>query len=139
MRILTYIKEGKQIQRYLEATAELFGSEQPVFCHQLSQLIKQLQDPGRRPSVLVLFASHQAELEKMLSLSSWLEDLRIILVLPDSRTQTVTLGHRLRPRFVSFMDGDFSDVAAVLGKMIQNDSLLLQGTAHAGEAGTTRE
>jgi len=127
MNIITYIKDGKKAQRYLQATAELFRCDPPVFCHQLNQLIKQLQDPTRRPSVLVLCANNFAELEKILSLIHWLEDLRIILVLPDSQTQTVTIGHRLRPRFVSFMDGDFSDVAAVLGKMIKNDSLLLKG------------
>lgn len=52
----------------------------------------------------------------ILSLREFLHDRRIILVLPDSEPETVSLGHILRPRFITYGDSDYMDVSAILGK-----------------------
>jgi hypothetical protein len=49
--------------------------------------------------------------------------MRIILVLPDRDDETVAMGHRLRPRMVSYNDGDYLDVAAVLIRMNEKRGL----------------
>jgi hypothetical protein len=46
--------------------------------------------------------------------------MKTIVILPDSNPDTVAKGHILRPRFLSYCDGDFQDVAAVLSRMIEN-------------------
>ena len=68
--------------------------------------------------IAVLFINNRSELMKMLQLSDRLRDLRIILVLPDRDMETVSIGHKLYPRFISYADGDLKDVGAVLYKMI---------------------
>jgi len=45
--------------------------------------------------------------------------MRIILILPDEDNETITMGHTLFPRFSTYADSDFKDVAAVLKKMIR--------------------
>ena len=52
----------------------------------------------------------------ILELSELLHDRRIILVLPDSEPETVSLGHILRPRFITYGDSDYMDVSAIMGK-----------------------
>ena len=44
--------------------------------------------------------------------------LRVILILPDADPQTIARGHNLRPRYLSNIQSDFQDVAAVLRKML---------------------
>jgi len=51
-------------------------------------------------------------------LSDWLWDTRIILILPDRDRETITNGLKLRPRFFTYADEDFGEVAAVLAKML---------------------
>jgi hypothetical protein len=40
-----------------------------------------------------------------------------ILIIDDEYPKTIADGHVLQPRFVTFNDSDFSDVASVLKKM----------------------
>ena len=54
----------------------------------------------------------------MLSLRKLLSDLRLILILPDRDRDTVMSAHALRPRFLTYADGNLDDIAAVLRKML---------------------
>ncbi len=59
----------------------------------------------------------------MYSMKDLIGDIRIILILPDTEGDTISLGHKLYPRFASYADGNFKDVAAVLEKMLGNGYL----------------
>jgi hypothetical protein len=48
-----------------------------------------------------------------------MRDVQIILVIPDRRPETLSLGHLLRPRYLSYEDGNFDDLASVLEKMLR--------------------
>jgi hypothetical protein len=63
-------------------------------------------------------ASSREDLEAILSIVELFYDLRIILILPDRKKETISKGLKLYPRYLSYADGDFSDVAAVLEKML---------------------
>ena len=69
--------------------------------------------------VAVLMASSRKELQHLVSLQDLFGDIRIILILPDSDRDTISQGHKLYPRFLSYVDGNFADVAAVLAKMLR--------------------
>jgi hypothetical protein len=72
--------------------------------------------------IVILLASSKVELHylNLISLRNLLSDMKIIVILPDSNTDTVAKGHILRPRFLSYCDGGFQDVAAVLSRMLEN-------------------
>jgi hypothetical protein len=72
--------------------------------------------------IVILLASSKVELHylNLVSLRHLLSDMKIVVILPDSNTDTVAKGHILKPRFLSYCDGDFQDVAAVLSRMIEN-------------------
>jgi|WetSurSiteA1Bulk_404760.scaffolds.fasta_scaffold145382_2 hypothetical protein len=88
----------------------------------VESLSERLSSPLAGYTVIVILANTKQDLMEILSLQSLLFDHRVILILPDKEPDTMAIGHRLRPRFVSFRDGDFSDVGAVLQKMISPHS-----------------
>ena len=68
-------------------------------------------------SIVVLLAATREDLAELLSLKHLLEDTRVLLVVPDGRPETVRMAHELTPRFLTYSDGDFSDLSAVIRKM----------------------
>ena len=88
----------------------------------VDSLSRRLCQPRNGDDIAILLASSKVELHylNLISLRNLLSDMKIILILPDSNTDTVAKGHILRPRFLSYCDGDFQDVVAVLSRMIEN-------------------
>lgn len=83
--------------------------------------IKDLEDRLRKVSpaaatVVILYANKE-KLAEIIPLKKLLEDTNIILILNKKDNETITLGHRLHPRFITYADSDFLDIASVLIKM----------------------
>jgi hypothetical protein len=72
--------------------------------------------------VAVLSVQNDYQLTALLSLADYLDSVRIILILPYRSHHLTGKGHLLYPRFVTFNDDNYSDVAAVLSKMLRNKS-----------------
>jgi hypothetical protein len=64
--------------------------------------------------VAVIMVAERETLASLARRNKMWDRLKTILVLPDSEPETVTLGHVLRPTYMTFTNSDFSDVAAVL-------------------------
>ena len=73
---------------------------------------------GSNNAVTVLLLTSRQELEHLVQYADLFSDQKIILALPDHAKETVTLGHTLYPRFISYTDGDLKDVTSVLRKLI---------------------
>jgi hypothetical protein len=70
--------------------------------------------------ILILMPENQEQLEELISLGDVMDDNPILFVLPNREPLTVSIGHKLYPRFVSYLDSDFSYLAAVLHRMLRN-------------------
>jgi hypothetical protein len=78
------------------------------------------QDLAQRPEesvIAILAADDRCRLERFRSLLNLCIDVRLVLVLPDHKNETIHLGHRLYPRFISYRDGNFDDLVAVVARM----------------------
>jgi len=78
----------------------------------------------RRPkdpltTLLVLRPSHE-DLNRVISLRDFFKDARVLLVLDDQSEETISLAHRVRPTYISYVDNGASGVVAVL-KMLLKD------------------
>ena len=107
-------QSGRRLQSLVgnldwEGTIEIF--------HSLPQMTSRLFHPSGRETIALLLASTSQDLTHLVNLGSLLDNLRLILVLPDGEAETIAQGHRLHPRFLTYRGGDFSDVALVLQKM----------------------
>lgn len=104
----------KRMMRQIGSVARGISTE--VFTD-IDALAKRLRRLPQGVDVAVLHAADDGALLKLVSVRELLEDVRIILVLPDRKKNTVIAGHLFRPRFLTYSDVDFNQVAAVLRKM----------------------
>jgi hypothetical protein len=79
-----------------------------------------LRRPWHRSSIAILVATDRRELEQLIQLQPLLKDIKVLLVLPDRETPTALEGHKLYPRFFTYLDSDPNEILAVLKKMIRN-------------------
>lgn len=107
---------GEHLQRVIEelvpeAELEVYGT--------IGELARRLRQPVGDVTMAVLLAATREDLSQILSICDLLCYVRIILIVPDREEGTVAKGHTLYPRFLTYADSDFLDVAAVLGKVLR--------------------
>lgn len=84
-------------------------------------LCQRLHKPRYDVVVGMLCAPSQQAFAEILSLRDLLDNLRIILLLPDDEKETTSRGFSLYPRYLGYIDKDPADVIAVLDNMISNN------------------
>jgi hypothetical protein len=127
--LLFYSKaESKVGERLLNIIESAGLAESIEICRNLADLAHRLRDFATAPSVGVLIASTDQDLLEFLSIYHLLQWLRIILVLPDKDKQTISLAHRLGPRFLTYADSDLGAIGSVLLKMLNSAAEKQLGT-----------
>jgi hypothetical protein len=120
MKLLYYVKTmdgaGKKLHSVIQSLFHLLPIE---ILRTIESLNRRLRQPVNNFNIAVLLASSKEDLLDLPALRDLFWNLRIILIIPDRKSETVAMGHMLRPRFLSYADGDFNDVAAVLEKMLK--------------------
>lgn len=71
----------------------------------------------RNGDVLILFAATEQDFHDFLLINDKFAEFRVILVLPNSTLQIVSISHILKPRFISFADKHVSDIEKVIIRM----------------------
>jgi len=88
-------------------------------CHSIEHISQILRQPLNNVSVLVLMVGSRDELIQFNSMSPLFDNIRVILILPDSKKDTFSLGLKLKPSFISDVNSNLKDVVSVL-EHIQN-------------------
>ncbi len=138
--MLLYAKDkngaGGRLQRVLEVLVKQTDIE--VFRNVEDLCVgRRRPNDGFTETIAILLASEPKDLQALLSIREWIADLRLILILPDREKGTISKGHLFRPRYLTFADGDFLNVAAVVAKMIDHARALSPvGRVHGGANGT---
>ena len=123
MDLLVYIpakdQAGRRLQNLVghlewQGTVEIFQTLKP--------LISRLMTPSGEEAIALLLAATRKDLQELINLEALFYNRRLILILPDLEEEIIAQGHRLRPRYVAFREGDFSDIALVLEKMQRAES-----------------
>ncbi len=118
--ILLYTRSEEETeQRFRSAIETAVAGRTVNVSDDIGSLTGWLSDSPYSGTILLILVDTKEDLVELLSVRKLLFDVRTILVLPDKNSDTVAIGHSLRPRFISYKDGNFLDVAAVLGKMIE--------------------
>jgi hypothetical protein len=108
--------DGKRLHKAIESVVPVEDIE--VY-RDVEALSKRLRHSTYDLNICVFFTESKAELFDLVIIKKLLLNLRIILILPDGDDETISMGHTLFPRFLTYVDSDFKDVKAVLKKMIQ--------------------
>ena len=98
--------------------------------YSINGLSERLSQSMRGNCTAVILAESMTDLQNLFTLKSLLKDIRIILVLPDRSEEMISMGYKLHPRFLSYIDSEFSEVAVILKKMIK----LMEGNININHA-----
>lgn len=74
--------------------------------------------------ILILIVSTQKELEDILSFQKMLAGCQILMVLPERSKEMNTEAHKLRPRFIAYLDSDLSELYVVLERILNKERSL---------------
>ncbi len=120
MGVLFYAADIKGTGKPLwDLFQDLSSEYQREFFQTIDTLSQKLRQPSGVQTIAVLLASTQKELSDILTIKNLLEDVRIILILPDRDKKTVSKGYNLYLRFLTYVDSDFNWLTAVLKKYCQ--------------------
>ncbi len=112
-----------------EAVAAVIPEQLTERLHTAESLAERLRSPLNGLEVAILLATTREELQALQSFDQMLERLRVILILPDADPQSIAQAHKLRPRYLTNIQNDFRNVAAVLRRIMgyppQNPGSLL--------------
>ncbi len=119
MNLILYTKKTESSEAKLRVMFEsLFSKDEIQIFHSIERLRNRLLRTSYQDGIVVLVAEKREELSELLPILHLFRKVRIILVLPDRKTETIKIGYKLEPRFLSFIDKGFTEVQAVLKKML---------------------
>ena len=89
--------------------------------HSFGELVQKLTKPKECETIIILLIGSQNQLLEISLITHLLQQHKIILILPDQEKETVFKGHQVHPKFLTFIDNGFTDVAEVLKKMMSRE------------------
>jgi hypothetical protein len=89
---------------------EIYGS--------IDRFLNRLLQPDFDSKIAVVVICTPSEIYRICSLKKIINDVRVILILPDRSSETLSAAYRLHPRFIAYADSDLQDVALILRRMI---------------------
>lgn len=119
MASIVYTPSLNEMERRFLALLEMAIPKKTFeICHSIGELSTRLGMPLSNIKVAIFFAVTQTEITRILSLGDLMTDVKSILVLSDEDKDTMTKVHKLRPRYVTWLDSDPIDIVTVTKKMV---------------------
>ena len=123
MNVLLFSTTGDnkslQLRRFVKT---LITDQRMEIVQTFEGLTEKLRSPRIDSLLIVILAAKHQELNDLLGISELLQDTTLFLILPDRKPKTISMGHRLQPRYITYADSDYSMSAAVLNNMLNNTS-----------------
>jgi len=125
MKLIFYEKVSDGIAEQLKGMMKTLIAEDRMEVYRtITILSKRLSRPIDGQVIMVLVAADRDDLSDIFSIRKLFGSIRIIIILPDREDESVRMGHQLQPRFLTYINGELSEVYSVLRKMLkcQNQS-----------------
>jgi hypothetical protein len=118
MSLILYSTAEDEATERLKKSLELSNRVEGLEIHRrIGSFLQRLHQPPEAGSPIVLImAKDLKELQHIESIANFFHGYRLVLIVPDEE-ETLKTAHRLRPRFLTYLDGDFSELPPVLRKM----------------------
>jgi len=85
----------------------------------IKTLSQRLSRPIDGLAIMVLIAGDRKDLLNIIGIQKLFGFIRLIIILPDRGDESVKIGYKLQPRFLTYVNGDLSEVHAVLRKLLE--------------------
>jgi len=87
-----------------------------------SRFARRLRQPKDDFTIVVLLLGSPEDFLDVLAIRHLFRGVRTIVVVPDTQDETIAMAHRLRPRYLTYIDGNFSGLSTVVEKMVEGYS-----------------
>lgn len=120
MHLIFYEKSIDGIAEQLKQMMKpLIGEDEIKVYNTIPILSKRLSRPIDGRVIMVLVAADRNDLLDIYAIRELFGIIRIIIILPDREDESVRMGYQLQPRFLTYMNGELSEVYSVLRKMLK--------------------
>jgi len=120
MKCIFYEKKSGVIAQKLKDMLTTVAVENKIeVYHTIKTLIQRLSRPVDGLVIMVLIATDRKDLLNILAVHKLFGLIRIIIILPDREDESVRIGYKLQPRFLTFVNGDLAEVHAVVANMLE--------------------
>lgn len=122
MGILLYADDMLEYgMRLREKIEKIPGAGQLEVCKDICRLKEFLLRGREKVRIGILCIRDEHDLDRLVPMQSFFNNIFIILILPYSDDGIIAKGHKLKPRFFSYADSEFDDVADVLHHLYRLD------------------
>lgn len=105
---------GKLIRRKV---SDEFPQIQVFQAQSIRLLLEKLSRPLHEVRAVVLVAKDRSDLIELQESKSILEDIKLLLVLPETGHDMMELGLKLHPSYICYSNSDFNDISSVIEKL----------------------
>jgi hypothetical protein len=127
MKILLYNNTLENIgERIRFLVRNRFPQLDIVVLDSVQQISRLLSRPLHSISVFILPIASIQELDAFQKMHPMLDQIRVILILPDRDTKTLARAVQVKSSFITYIDNDINDIAAVLEKLAQKLHITFQ-------------
>ena len=120
MAVLIFLPDkndpGRRLHKILK---DALSGREANLCCSIDELSGCLRMDLNHYRIAVLYLKTRRDLLNILPFGNLFEDVKLILILPDGDPLTVSQAHRLRPRFITYIDNPFKDLGMVLKQMVR--------------------
>lgn len=119
MASIIYMSSENHLERRFLALLEMaIPDKRFEICHSIDELSVKLEMPLLNVRVAILFAVTRTEITQILALGNWMADVKSIFVLADEDKEMMAMAHKLRPRYVTWVNSDLIDLVTVARRMV---------------------
>lgn len=126
MKLLLYTTGAQEVVERIKTGLKWSGPDDIMEVYRtINDLSRRLRQPKEEPTILVLVPAVPEDILDLFAIRHLFRNCRIVFVAPDLENETLSIAHRLRPRFLGYNDGDFGELCIVVSKMLK----MLKGKA----------
>jgi hypothetical protein len=120
MKVLFYAAHEKGVtSEILKWAQSVVPSEHFGICRSFQALEGKLRQQNTRCCLAILHINAVEEMDHLIHLKNLLDDIRIILIVPEVNEDTTQKGYQLYPRFMTDSNIDMNHLAAVIKKNLE--------------------
>lgn len=124
MKLFYFAGNNKPLSAKLLNIMESCVRPESIFVHtSVNSLAGRLRRFYADSIMIVILTITVEELMDIVAIKELLQDLPILLILPDNKKETISKGTTLHPRFISYIQDDFTEVEIVMRKMVKRYSV----------------
>ena len=112
-------QNGKKHEEILGFAEKLFIPSEISIHSKAKEFSKAVVEPGFDQRIILILAGSSDDLAQILPFRDLLVNHPVILILPDSKKDTMTRALSLYPRYIDYIQNDLKDVFPVLKKMVK--------------------